>query len=89
MARRARERSSAGCRDGERPARLEEYVELVRLLWTGEPVDFEGRFVQYHDVQITPTVQPHAPVWLAGMPEFGSPLGDRFFDRVARIGDGD
>ncbi|WP_394553568.1 LLM class flavin-dependent oxidoreductase [Agromyces sp. MMS24-JH15] len=77
-----------GITDPERPLRLEENIRIVRALWTGETVDFDGEFTSFRDLRITPTVQQPAPIWIAGMPAFNTKLGDRFFERVARYADG-
>jgi probable F420-dependent oxidoreductase len=51
-----------------RNARFDEYVEVLKLAWTGEPVTFDGEFVQARKVtaQPTPAQQPHPPLWLGG-----------------------
>jgi len=43
---------------GDRYARAAESLHVLRELWTGEPVDFDGRFVKVQGAQII----PH-PVW--------------------------
>jgi probable F420-dependent oxidoreductase len=51
-----------------RNARFDEYVEVLKLAWTGEPVTFDGEFVHAKGVtaQPTPAQQPHPPLWLGG-----------------------
>jgi alkanesulfonate monooxygenase SsuD/methylene tetrahydromethanopterin reductase-like flavin-dependent oxidoreductase (luciferase family) len=75
-----------GITDAERPALLERNVGIVRQLWTGQPLGAE--FPVYEGLQISPTAQQPVPILLAGLPKAGTVLGDRFFDRVARIADG-
>ena len=55
----------------QRVARFEESLELMKLLWSGEPVDFEGEFWQVHAarVAIPPAQKPHPPIWIAGQSE--------------------
>lgn len=67
----------------DRVARFEEALELMKLLWSGEQVDFEGRFWQVHDarVAITPVQKPYPPIWIAGQSESA-------VRRAAAIGDG-
>lgn len=67
-----------------RVGRMEESIEAMRLLWTGEPVSFEGRHVAFRDATVAPRpVQPGGPpLWLAGG---GS---DAALRRVGRLGDG-
>jgi probable F420-dependent oxidoreductase len=71
-----------GARFTDRGARMEEALELLRLLWTQESVAFEGRF--HHFPQLTvyprPVQKPHPPLWVAG-------VADAAVDRAARLGD--
>ena len=72
----------------DRPARLEEHIELCRALWSGRPVDFDGRFHRYHGVTIQPTpVQDPCPIWISANPMPGR-YWDRAMRRVARLADG-
>ena len=74
--------------DVDRPARLEEHIELCRALWSGRPVDFDGRFHRYHGVTIQPTpVQDPCPIWISANPMPGR-YWDRAMRRVARLADG-
>lgn len=68
--------AAAGIRLEERGRRADEYLAVLRRLWTGAPVTFEGRYCRFRDTQILPrTVQrPHPPIWVAG----GSVLPPRF-----------
>ena len=72
-----------GTKRSERVARFEESLELMKLLWSGERVDFEGRFWRVHDarVAITPLQKPYPPIWIAGQSESA-------VRRAAAIGDG-
>ena len=47
---------------------FDEYLEVLKLAWTGEPVNFEGRFVNARGVtaQPAPAQQPRPPIWLGG-----------------------
>jgi alkanesulfonate monooxygenase SsuD/methylene tetrahydromethanopterin reductase-like flavin-dependent oxidoreductase (luciferase family) len=57
-----------GVEPGTRVARFEESLELVRALWSGETVDYEGRFHSVRDAR--PAVRPlqpgGPPVWIGG-----------------------
>jgi len=68
---------------GERGQRTEEYVNLLRALWTQEQVTFHGRHFELIDAAFfpKPVQQPHPPIWIGG----GSAAALR---RVARLGDG-
>ena len=72
-----------GTNRSERVARFEESLELMKLLWSGELVNFQGRFWQVHDgrVAITPVQKPYPPIWIAGQSESA-------VRRAAAIGDG-
>ncbi len=39
----------------ERMDRLEEAITVIKLLWTGEPVSFSGRFYRLEEAQMRPT----------------------------------
>jgi probable F420-dependent oxidoreductase len=67
----------------ERGARTDEYLALLRALWTEERVTFAGRWFQLTDAAFfpKPLQRPHPPIWIGG----ASPAALR---RVARAGDG-
>jgi 5,10-methylenetetrahydromethanopterin reductase len=46
-------------------AALRETIELVRLLWSGERVDYSGEVVQFHDGAIQVPARPGAPITIA------------------------
>jgi probable F420-dependent oxidoreductase len=76
------ELEAMGVRREERAARLEESVAILKALWGGEPVSFDGDFWQLHDVTLGPP--PHRAkleLWLGGR----APAAMR---RIGRIGDG-
>jgi probable F420-dependent oxidoreductase len=51
----------------DRGQRSEEQIELMRQLWRGRSVNFEGRWHRVTDAGITPLpVQRPIPVWLGG-----------------------
>ena len=61
------ELKAVGATRKDRVPRLTESIELMKRLWSGEEVDFEGRYWQVHQVRmgITPVQQPHPPIWMA------------------------
>ena len=76
-----------GVPDKQRASRLEEYMDLVRQLWTGDPVSFEGRYAHYTDIQIRPTpVQQPCPIWISANP--AGPNAAKVLRRVAAKADG-
>lgn len=65
-----------------RASRLEEQIEVLRLLWTHEFVTFEGKFHRITDAGLNPMpVQQPIPIWIAGQ-------SDASIARVARLADG-
>lgn len=53
---------------GERFDLLEESLEVITGLFTGEPFSFEGEQLQLHEAQVrpVPVQQPHPPIWIGG-----------------------
>ena len=77
-----------GVRDVDRPARMEESIDLLRRLWTGEPVDHNGRFHHYEGLQILPRpTQDPCPIHIAANP-FDPKYFERAMRRVATLADG-
>ena len=67
---------------GTRGARIEEQIEVMRLLWTREVVSFEGRYHRIDEAGINPLpVQRPIPVWMGARADVG-------LRRTARIADG-
>ncbi len=50
-----------------RADRLDDGLELIDRLWTGEPVTFEGEHYRIHDLQLRPipVQRPRIPIWVA------------------------
>jgi probable F420-dependent oxidoreductase len=71
-----------GISSRERAPRFEEYLHVMRRLWTEPQVDFEGRFVTLRHATLEPKpVQDPLPVWFGA----GSPPA---LKRAARLADG-
>jgi alkanesulfonate monooxygenase SsuD/methylene tetrahydromethanopterin reductase-like flavin-dependent oxidoreductase (luciferase family) len=51
----------------DRVARLGETLEVVRALWTGEPVTYEGRFFRLRDAQQRPVPTRRIPIVVGGV----------------------
>jgi alkanesulfonate monooxygenase SsuD/methylene tetrahydromethanopterin reductase-like flavin-dependent oxidoreductase (luciferase family) len=66
----------------ERAARFTESIQLMRALWQGGKVTFQGRFysVKDHGISLKPYRPGGPPVWVAGLVEAA-------VKRAARIGD--
>lgn len=75
--------AAAGVPHNQRGARLNEGIEVLRKLWTGEPVAHEGRFFSFPETQMLPTpAQPGGPpIWVGGRTEAA-------FKRAGRLCDG-
>jgi probable F420-dependent oxidoreductase len=66
----------------DRGARMEEQIEVLRLLWSQPYVAFDGRYHKLDNVGINRPSVPRIPIW------FGSESGERALRRVARLADG-
>jgi len=64
-----------------RGKRLEEFVEVLRLAWSGEPFSFHGKHLSYDEVMVRPKPARPIPIWLGG----GTPPA---LERAARMADG-
>jgi probable F420-dependent oxidoreductase len=78
----AAEYEGMGVDFGERTARLEEQIEVMRRLWTEPLVTFEGRFHRLNRVGLTPLPSRPIPVML------GTGGSDAVLRRVVRVADG-
>ena len=67
---------------GQRVARFEEYLALVKRLWTEDNVSHEGDMCVLDNVTMhaRPVQQPHPPIWIAAN-------NDGAIRRAARLGD--
>ena len=74
---------NSGLRVNQRGRRTDECLEVMRRLWQGERVDFEGRHFQLSGAEINPlpSQKPHPPVWVSGR-------RDAAMQRAARFGEG-
>lgn len=64
-----------------RGRRLEEGLDLITRLWSGNEVEFDGEFHQLHGARLAPlpVQRPHPPLWI------GARAGPAI-DRAARLG---
>jgi alkanesulfonate monooxygenase SsuD/methylene tetrahydromethanopterin reductase-like flavin-dependent oxidoreductase (luciferase family) len=87
----AAEYEALGIRNEERVGRLEEGIDLLRRLWSPDPVTFSGRFYSFKEVDAQPKpVQPSIPIVIAANP-WGAKdeaTRERIMRRIASIGDG-
>lgn len=76
------EMESIGHTFHNRGKRIEEQIEVLRLLWTEPLVRFDGRYHHLNDVGLNPMpMQRPIPIWIGGH-------ADAVLERVARLGDG-
>jgi probable F420-dependent oxidoreductase len=67
---------------GNRGARIEEQIALLRALWSETAISFSGRWHSVADAGINPLpVQRQIPIWIGG-------TANAVLRRVARMGDG-
>jgi probable F420-dependent oxidoreductase len=61
----------------------DEYIRIMKALWTQSPVSFAGQFYRFEAVQClpAPVQKPHPPIWVGGHSKAA-------LRRVARLGDG-
>lgn len=73
-----------------RSARMEEAIEILRLVSSTEAASYEGEFNRFADVTVLPRpVQQPVPIWVTANPNPALPkLAERALRRVARLGDG-
>ncbi len=64
---REKELEAFGTNRRDRASRFEESLELMKLLWTGDEVTFEGKHWTVHEgrLSLLPVQKPHPPVWVA------------------------
>lgn len=73
----------AGVPINERGARLSEGIEVLKRLWTGEPVSHDGRFYPFTEVAMEP-----APVQAGGPPIWCGGRSDAALTRAGELADG-
>lgn len=79
---RRRETEAYGVDFSKRGARFDEFLHIVRALWRGETVNFEGKHFHIKNAAITPPPpRGHVPLYIGG-------FADKALDRVAKYGDG-
>ena len=81
-----------GVKSKERPGRLEEMLQALRLLWSGEHATFHGKYYAFDDVNLLPKpAQRPCPIYIAGTPrpaQIGDGGVERSLRRIARHADG-
>lgn len=76
--------------------RMEETIEILRLLWRGQVASYRGKHFQFDDIAVEPTPfrAGGPPIWLGSQvdpsyvkPPVSNPRLDRVFARVGRVAD--
>jgi alkanesulfonate monooxygenase SsuD/methylene tetrahydromethanopterin reductase-like flavin-dependent oxidoreductase (luciferase family) len=88
----AKELEVMGVASKERPQRLEEMLQALRVLWSDEHASFHGKYYSFDDVDLLPKpAQQPCPIYIAGTPR-PTQIGDRGVERslrrIARYADG-
>jgi probable F420-dependent oxidoreductase len=67
----------------KRAAITDEYLQVIKLAWTADVIEFHGEFVDCAGMICAPkpVQQPHPPIWLGGD-------SDGAFRRIVRLADG-
>jgi alkanesulfonate monooxygenase SsuD/methylene tetrahydromethanopterin reductase-like flavin-dependent oxidoreductase (luciferase family) len=88
----AKELEVMGVASKERPARLEEMIQALRVLWSDAQASFHGKYYSFDDVDLLPKpLQQPCPIYIAGTPrpaQIGERGVERSLRRIARRADG-
>jgi len=69
----------------ERSRRLDEQLEIMRLVWRETPASYEGKFYRFKDIYVMPKpVQPGGPEIIIG----GDRMSKKVIERIVRYGSG-
>ena len=64
-----------------RGKRCDEMIEIMRLLWSGDYVSYQGEYYQFDAVEANPRPTGDVPIWVGG-------ISGPALRRAARLGDG-
>jgi len=79
------EYDAMGVSFAERGRRLDEQLEIMRLVWRETPASYEGEFYSFENVYVMPKpVQPNGPEMIIG----GDKLGKNVIRRIVKYGSG-
>jgi alkanesulfonate monooxygenase SsuD/methylene tetrahydromethanopterin reductase-like flavin-dependent oxidoreductase (luciferase family) len=86
----AQELANLGMQRSSRMRRMEEAIEVMRLVWDGDDVSYRGRYTEFYGVTILPKpAQARLPIWIADNPDLAKPKNvETAYRRVARYADG-
>jgi probable F420-dependent oxidoreductase len=77
------EYQAAGAVSKDRGSFADEFIQVLKAIWTTDPVEFQGKFfhVPKSIIQPKPVQKPHPPIYLAA-------YAPAALDRVAKVADG-
>ena len=86
----AEEFAAFGVDPATRSGRMEEAIEILRLVSTTENASYDGTYNRFENVTVLPRpVRQPLPIWVTANPNPAFPkLAERALRRVARLGDG-
>ena len=64
-----------------RGKRTDEMIDIMRLLWSGEMVNYQGKHYQFDNMEMNPAPSEYIPIWVGG-------ISEPAMKRAARIADG-
>ncbi len=64
-----------------RGKRTDEMLEIMRLLWSGEMVEYHGRYYDFERLEMNPAPTERIPIWIGG-------ISEPAMRRAARAADG-
>jgi probable F420-dependent oxidoreductase len=64
-----------------RGKRADEMIEVMRLLWSGEMVSYQGKHYQFEPMEMNPAPSARIPIWIGG-------ISEPAMRRAARVADG-
>jgi len=88
----AKELEVMGVASPERPGRLKEMIQALRILWSDEHASLDGKYYSFEGVNLLPKpAQQPCPIYIAGTPrtaQIGERGVERSLRRIARYADG-
>lgn len=64
-----------------RGRRADEIIDIMRLLWSGEMVEYRGEYYQFDALEMNPAPSERIPIWIGG-------ISEPAMRRAARLADG-
>lgn len=76
-------------RHDERYAQTDEFLTIWRRILSGEPADFEGKYLSAHgtDISFPPVQRPHPPLWFGGSSDAGIAIAAKHVDTYLSWGE--